>query len=161
MKPDSSPQTVIDQPRDKELRARVRLFGNLLGNVLRAQEGGQVLAAVETLRKGFIRLRSEDNPRLRARLVRAIDGLDPQLLTHVVRAFHLYFGLVNIAEQAFQHRQRRRELSSGGPLWLGSFDHTLREFRERGITPEQLQTLLDQTRYIPVFTAHQIGRAHV
>jgi phosphoenolpyruvate carboxylase len=154
MKPDTSPQPVIDQPRDKDLRARVRLFGNLLGNVLSAQEGGQVLAAVETLRKGFIRLRSEDDPRLRARLVRAIDGLDPQLLTHVVRAFHLYFGLVNIAEQSFQHRQRLRELSSGGPLWLGSFDHTLREFRQQGISPEQLQTLLDQTRYIPVFTAH-------
>ncbi|MFA7592467.1 MAG: phosphoenolpyruvate carboxylase [Thiohalobacteraceae bacterium] len=152
--PETSPQTVIDQPRDKDLRTRVRLFGDLLGNVLRAQEGGQVLAAVETLRKGFIRLRGADDARLRARLMRTIDGLDPQLLTHVVRAFHLYFGLVNIAEQAFEHRQRLRELSSGGPLWLGSFDHTLRELCDRGITPEQLQTLLDQIRYIPVFTAH-------
>ncbi|HEY9198209.1 MAG TPA: phosphoenolpyruvate carboxylase [Gammaproteobacteria bacterium] len=145
---------VIDQPRDKELRARVRLFGDLLGNVLRAQEGGQVLAAVEKLRKGFIRLREEDDPRLRARLAEVIDELDPQLLTHVVRAFNVYFSLVNIAEQTFQHRSRRRELSSGGPLWLGSFDHTLRQFGEQGITPEQLQILLDQTRYIPVFTAH-------
>ncbi len=154
MTPDSSSKLSIEQPRDKELRARVRLFGNLLGKVLSAQEGGQVLAAVETLRKGFIRLRSEDNPRLRARLVKAIAGLDPQLLTHVVRAFNVYFSLVNIAEQAFQYRQRQRELVSGGPLWLGSFDHTLRQFREQGITPDQLQTLLDQTRYIPVFTAH-------
>ncbi|MBI5462046.1 MAG: phosphoenolpyruvate carboxylase [Gammaproteobacteria bacterium] len=145
---------VISQPRDKELRARVRLFGNLLGNVLSDQESGQVLAAVEKLRKGFIRLREEDDPRLRARLLKTIDGLDPQLLTHVVRAFNVYFSLVNIAEQAFSHRERRRELSSGDPLWLGSFDHTLRQFHAQGITPEQLQTLLDQTRYIPVFTAH-------
>ena len=150
----ASKSILIDQPRDKELRARVRLFGNLLGNVLRAQEGGQVLDAVETLRKGFIRLRREDSTKLRARLVKTIANLEPQLLTHVVRAFHLYFSLVNIAEQAFSHRQRRRELASGGPLWLGSFDHTLREFREQGIAPERLQTLLDQTRYIPVFTAH-------
>ncbi|MFN2309437.1 MAG: phosphoenolpyruvate carboxylase [Gammaproteobacteria bacterium] len=154
MKSENSAPFEITQPRDKELRTRVRLFGDLLGNVLRAQEGGQVLAAVETLRKGFIELRGGDNPRLRARLVRTIDNLDPQLLTHVVRAFNVYFSLVNIAEQAFQHRQRRRELSSGGPLWLGSFDHTLRGFREQGISPAQLQTLLDQTRYIPVFTAH-------
>ena len=145
---------LIDQPRDKELRASVRLFGNLLGNVLRGQEDGQVLEAVETLRKGFIRLRREDNPKLRARLIKTIANLDPPLLTHVVRAFNVYFSLVNIAEQAFSHRQRRRELASGGPLWLGSFDHTLREFREQGIAPERLQTLLDQTRYIPVFTAH-------
>ena len=154
MTADTDTPLQIVQPRDKELRARVRLFGNLLGDVLSAQEGGQVLAAVETLRKGFIRLRGEDNPKLRARLLNAIDSLDPQLLTHVVRAFNVYFSLVNIAEQAFQHRQRRRELSSGGPLWLGSFDHSLREFRDQGIAPEQLQELLDQTRYIPVFTAH-------
>jgi len=145
---------MIDQPRDKELRSRVRLFGNLLGNVLRQHAGGQILASVETLRKGFIRLRSHDDPRLRQRLIALIDRLDPDTLTHVVRAFNVYFSLVNIAEQAFQYRQRRRELSAGGPLWLGSFDDTLREFQRQGIQPEQLRELFAQTRYIPVFTAH-------
>ncbi|BAZ93376.1 phosphoenolpyruvate carboxylase [Thiohalobacter thiocyanaticus] len=145
---------MIDQPRDKELRARVRLLGSLLGNVLRDQEGGQVLDAVETLRKGFIRLRKVDDPKLRSRLMRMIDQLNPAILTHVVRAFNVYFSLVNIAEQAFQHRQRRREVSTGKRLWLGSFDDTLRQFREQGIGPDQLQTLLDRTLYLPVFTAH-------
>ncbi len=154
MTPVTNDPNPITQPRDKELRARVRLFGDLLGNVLSAQESGLVLSAVETLRKGFIRLRQDDSPKLRARLLKLINGLDPSLLSHVVRAFNVYFSLVNIAEQTFQHRLRRRELSSGGPLWLGSFDHTLRQFREQGITPDQLQVLLDQTRYIPVFTAH-------
>ncbi|MBI5040018.1 MAG: phosphoenolpyruvate carboxylase [Gammaproteobacteria bacterium] len=154
MSPGTDHSNPIAQPRDNELRARVRLFGDLLGNVLSAQEGGQVLEAVESLRKGFIRLREEDDPRLRARLMKTIDDLDPQFLTHVVRAFNVYFSLVNIAEQTFQYRERQRELSSGGPLWLGSFDHTLRQFHAQDITPAQLQTLLDQTRYIPVFTAH-------
>lgn len=154
MNPGINDSIPISQPRDKELRARVRLFGDLLGDVLSDQESGLVLSAVETLRKGFIRLRQEDSPRLRARLLSVINGLDPQLLTHVVRAFNVYFSLVNIAEQTFQHRQRRRELSTGGPLWLGSFDHTLRQFRDQGLDTDQLQSLLDQTRYIPVFTAH-------
>ncbi len=154
MTPEQNDPTPITQPRDKELRARVRLFGDLLGNVLSDQESGLVLSAVETLRKGFIRLRGEDSPKLRARLLKVINGLDPQLLTHVVRAFNVYFSLVNIAEETFQHRQRRRELTKGGPLWLGSFDHTLRQFREQNISTDQLQMLLDQTRYIPVFTAH-------
>ncbi|WJW74898.1 phosphoenolpyruvate carboxylase [Thiohalobacter sp. IOR34] len=145
---------MIEQPRDKALRSRVRLFGNLLGEVLRDQAGGQVLAAVETLRKGFIRLRKEDDPRLRQRLMDLIDELDPAILTHVVRAFNVYFSLVNIAEQSFQHRQRRRTVSQGGPLWEGSFDHTLREFAADGIDATALQRLLDQTLYIPVFTAH-------
>ncbi len=145
---------ITPPPRDKELRSRVRLFGNLLGEVLAAQAGQDVLGAVETLRKGYIRLRKEDNPALRARLAKKIDQLDPDTLSHVVRAFNLYFSLVNIAEEAFQHKERRRHVRQGGPLWRGSFDHTLREFSEQDISAEQLQSLLDRTLYLPVFTAH-------
>ncbi len=145
---------ITPPPRDKELRSRVRLFGNLLGEVLATQAGPDVLAAVETLRKGYIRLRKEDNPALRARLAKKIDKLDPETLNHVVRAFNLYFSLVNIAEEAFQHKERRRHVRQGGPLWRGSFDHTLREFDSEGISDEQLQSLLDRTLYLPVFTAH-------
>lgn len=141
-------------PRDKELRSRVRLFGNLLGEVLASQAGPRVLGAVETLRKGYIRLRKEDNPTLRARLAKKIDQLDPDTLNHVVRAFNLYFSLVNIAEEAFQHKERRRHARQGGPLWRGSFDHTLREFHQQGINAEQLRKLLGSALYLPVFTAH-------
>ncbi|GMQ87748.1 MAG: phosphoenolpyruvate carboxylase [Gammaproteobacteria bacterium] len=146
--------SVTPPPRDKELRSRVRLFGNLLGEVLASQTGHKVLAAVETLRKGYIRLRKKDNPALRRRLANTIDKLDPATLSHVVRAFNIYFSLVNIAEEAFQHKERRRHVRMGGPLWCGSFDHTLREFHDRGINAEQIQTLLDSALYLPVFTAH-------
>ncbi|VAW80437.1 Phosphoenolpyruvate carboxylase, partial [hydrothermal vent metagenome] len=146
--------SITPPPRDKELRSRVRLFGNLLGEVLASQAGTDVLAAVETLRKGYIRLRKEDNPALRQRLARVVDNLDPATLSHVVRAFNIYFSLVNIAEEAFQHKQRRRQVRNGGPLWQGSFDHTLREFHDLGISAEQIQTLLERTQYLPVFTAH-------
>ena len=146
--------SVTPPPQDKELRSRVRLFGNLLGEVLASQAGADVLAAVETLRKGYIRLRKEDNPALRQRLARLMNVLEPTTLNHVVRAFNIYFSLVNIAEEAFQHKQRRRQVRAGGPLWAGSFDRTLREFHQLGISAEQLQTLLDRTQYLPVFTAH-------
>lgn len=139
---------------DKQLRARVKLFGNLLGNVLRDQAGNGVLAAVETLRKGYISLRKEENPRKRQRLAKIIDTLDAETLIHVLRAFNSYFSLVNIAEEAFQHRQRRRQLRAGGPLWTGSFDDALRQFQSRGIGTEQLQKLLNGLVYMPVFTAH-------
>ena len=145
---------ITPPPRDKELRSRVRLFGNLLGEVLASQAGQDVLGAVETLRKGYIRLRKEDNPPLRARLAKKIDQLDPDTLSHVVRAFNLYFSLVNIAEEAFQHKERRRHVRQGGPLWRGSFDHTLREFSDQNISAEAFQSLLERTLYLPVFTAH-------
>jgi phosphoenolpyruvate carboxylase len=145
---------VTPPARDKELRSRVRLFGDLLGQVLTAQAGEHVLHAVEALRRGYIRLRKQENPVLRARLARTLDNLDPDTLNHVVRAFNIYFSLVNLAEEAFQHRERRREVRKGGPLWYGSFDHTMREFSERGITAAQVRTLLDKALYLPVFTAH-------
>lgn len=139
---------------DKQLRTRVKLFGNLLGTVLEKQAGSQVLEAVETLRKGYINLRKKDSPRIRRKLLKFIEGLDANTLTHVVRAFSTYFSLVNIAEEAYQHRQRRRQVRAGGPLWVGSFDATLRELQEQDTSAEQLQTLLNEMAYIPVFTAH-------
>ncbi len=142
------------QPGDKLLRSRVRLFGNLLGNVLRKHAGEHILDAVEALRKGYIRLREVDNPRLRKKLATLIDDLDPDTLTSVLRAFTIYFSLVSIAEEAFNHQQRRRLVRNGGPLWTGSFKETLNSFMLEGVDAEQLQQELKQLKYIPVFTAH-------
>ena len=139
---------------DKDLRARVKLLGTLLGHVLRAQAGERALKMVETLRKGYIGLRAKDNPLKRRRLAQLIDALDPAFITHVVRAFSTYFSLVNIAEEAFQHRLRRVQVRAGGTLWVGSFDHALRQLHAQGVTAEQLQTLLDRLQFIPVITAH-------
>ncbi|WP_297476126.1 phosphoenolpyruvate carboxylase [Ferrovum sp.] len=141
-------------PNDTQLRTRVRLFGHLLGNILRTQEGSRVLTIVETLRKGYIGLRKKDNPRKRRRLEHLIESLDAETLIHVVRAFSTYFSLANLAEESFQHHIRRAEVRCGGPLWKGSFDATLQEFHAQGITAAELQSLLDKAAYIPVFTAH-------
>ncbi len=142
------------QISDKALRARVKLLGTLLGNVLRSQAGEHVFEAVETLRTGFISLRKKDNPRTRARLVDFINQLDAKTLSHVVRAFSIYFSLVNIAEEEYQHIQRRLQIRTSSPLWTGSFDDTIRQLQAQNVSPEQLQTLLNRLNYMPVFTAH-------
>jgi phosphoenolpyruvate carboxylase len=146
--------TTARQKLDAPLRARVRLFGDVLGRVLRSQEPPQVLEAVEALRRGYTALREEDDPALRARLQKLIAELPPAVLTRVVRAFAVFFSLLNIAEEAHQHHCRRQQVRSGKRLWKGSFDATLRELRAQGIQPAQLQRLLGQLQYIPVFTAH-------
>ncbi|HMQ12731.1 MAG TPA: phosphoenolpyruvate carboxylase, partial [Candidatus Competibacter phosphatis] len=141
---------------DKPLRDRVKLLGRLLGETLRDQEGRHALDAVETLRKGFIELRGRPEPALdlRERLLRFIAALNPEMLNHVIRAFNAYFNLANIAEENFQHRLRREQVRRGKSLWRGSFDETLRALRADGIDAAQLQTLLDQLCFTPVFTAH-------
>lgn len=139
---------------DKRLRSLVKQFGRLLGGVLRAQAGGRVYRAVEVLRKGFIALHKHEDPHKRAQLRRVIERLDPEMITHVVRAFNIFFSLVNIAEEVYHHHQRRRRVRAGGPLWRGSFDEALRWFKDQGVTAEELQQLLDRLHYMPVFTAH-------
>lgn len=139
---------------DQALRARVKLFGTLLGTVLRVQVGDQVFATVETLRRGFISLRKKENHFKRARLKRFIEGLNPETLEQVIRAFYTYFSLANIAEESFLQRQRGKDVQSGRAFWRGSFDATIREFFERGVPDRELQHLLNHLLYIPVFTAH-------
>ena len=140
--------------RDKELRGRVKRLGALLGHILRTQVGEHVYRHVEELRKGFIQLRKTPDEKRLARLKKRISELDPQTLRPVIRAFSIYFQLVNIAEEGFQHRQRRRLATRGGMLWRGSFDATLKEMRNAGIGPTEVAELLGQIRYMPVFTAH-------
>jgi phosphoenolpyruvate carboxylase len=88
---------------DAPLRRDVRLLGAVLGKVLVEQEGDELLEAEE-----WIRLRSRD-----ARATGDVDAvrdtvrmLPPGDQANVLRAFGLYFQLVNIAEQ--HHRLRRR-----------------------------------------------------
>ena len=150
------PQQTADNARsDKDLRTRVKLLGRLLGNVLTKHEDPRVFKSVEKLRKGFIQLRKQDNPAKRAKLIAHIDSLPPPIIEQVIRAYSIYFSLVNIAEEDFQHRQRRRKIRKTGHAdWKGSFYQTLQEFKQQGIEKEQLQTLLNRLSYQPVFTAH-------
>jgi len=138
---------------DKKLRARVKLLGNVLGNILRSQAGGRVFVAVEALRKGYISLREKDSPARREQLSRLIGKTDHVTLTHIVRAFSTYFSLVNIAEEDFLHQERRR-LSRSGVNWRGDFNDTLHELFADGIDADQVQFMLDRLSYVPVITAH-------
>ena len=142
------------QAYDKHLRSRVKLFGNLLGNVLQEHAGEKIYDVVETLRKGFIKLRKEPQKALKEKLNTLIDNLDPETTSHVLRAFNIYFKLINIAEESHYHHVRRMMVKQEKPLWEGSFSHTLTQFITDGLQAEDLQSLLDQMLYLPVFTAH-------
>lgn len=139
---------------DKDLRAHVRFLVNLLGEVIAEQSGDEVYQAVEQLRKGFIKLRKEDDAELRQTLKDKIESLDEFTLREVIRAFNLYFSLVNTAEEAYHHHNRQIQLRNGGNLWHGSFLDTLTQFKNEGVSLEQLQQLLGKLVYMPVFTAH-------
>jgi phosphoenolpyruvate carboxylase len=139
---------------DSVFRARVKLLGHLLGDVISSQSGAEVLQTIERLRRGFIKLRQHPDPVRKERLKRLIAKLSPDALQPVIRAFNIYFQLVNTAEESFQHRQRRKVAAQGGVLWKGSFDACMRELHKMHVDPDELQDLFEEIRYMPVFTAH-------
>jgi len=139
---------------DDHLRAQVKLLGTLLGQVLLQFAGEDVFDAVETLRRGFSELHQQEDQQRRTELMAIIDAMPAGKVELVVRAFSSYFMLVNVAEESFAHRNRRRMLSHGMALWEGSFDRTLADLKAQGISVNTLQNMLDRLHYAPVFTAH-------
>ncbi|MPQ76916.1 phosphoenolpyruvate carboxylase [Hydrogenovibrio sp. JE_KL2] len=140
--------------RDKQLRSRVKLLGSLLGEVIETQVGKDILNAVEKLRKGYIKLHDNEDPVLRAELKAFIEEQNPEDLILIIRAFNLYFSLVNLAEEEHQFHERQSQLKSDGPLWMGSVLNTIEEFKKDGLTADEVKTLIGKLNYIPVFTAH-------
>ncbi len=140
--------------RDKQLRSRVKLLGSLLGEVIETQVGKSTLDAVEKLRKGYIKLHKEDDPKLRQELKQFIEEQSPESLILIIRAFNLYFSLVNLAEEEHQYHERQSQLKSDGPLWMGSVLNTISEFKQEGLSAQEVEKLINKLCYIPVFTAH-------
>lgn len=140
--------------RDKQLRSRVKLLGSLLGEIIETQVGKDILDAVEKLRKGYIKLHEAENEELRLELQEFIESQSPEDLILIIRAFNLYFSLVNLAEEEHQFHERKSQLKSDGPLWMGSFLNTIGEFKQEGLTAEEVEKLINELDYMPVFTAH-------
>lgn len=139
---------------DDHLRAQVKLLGTLLGQVLLQFAGEDVFDTVETLRRGFAELHQQEDQARRTELMALIDALPPEKIELVVRGFTSYFMLVNVAEESFAHRNRRRMLSHGMSLWEGSFDRTVGELKAQGLTASAFQEMASRLHFAPVFTAH-------
>ena len=140
--------------RDKKLRSRVKLLGTLLGEVIESQVGKPILDSVEKLRKGYIQLHEQADEKLSKELQAYIDTQSPEQISLIIRAFNLYFSLVNLAEEEHQYHERRSQFKTDGPLWMGSVLNTIGDFKKEGLTAEEVETIINKLEYIPVFTAH-------
>src|SRR6266542_2629129 len=93
---------------DRPLRRDVRWLGRLLGEVLIDCEGEEFFLLEERVRKLAISRRRgprEQRGTSERALVELLASLSPQQAEPVIRAFSLYFRLLNLAEQ--HHRIRR------------------------------------------------------
>jgi phosphoenolpyruvate carboxylase len=121
------------------LAAEVRLLGALLGQVITEQAGTELFELVERVRKRMIALRRADDPLEREQLADELASLDLDRAEAVIRAFSLYFQLVNLAEERQRVRAlaRRARASRSGVLDRSLAD-AVRRLRRLGRTDDEL-----------------------
>ena len=141
---------------DREaLSADIHLLGNVLGETIQRLAGDDVFALVEELRASAKSLRAAPSLDDARRLCDRLAALDLHELRGLIRAFSVYFDLVNLAEQEARVRALRAQAieSAEGPL-AESPESALRELRARGIDADQIAEHLERALVCPVFTAH-------
>jgi phosphoenolpyruvate carboxylase len=138
-----------------QLAAEVRLLGSLLGQVIAEQAGVELFELVERVRKRMIALRRRDDPTERERLADELGALDLDAAEAVIKAFSLYFQLVNLAEE--QHRVRtlrRRARGARNGVLDDSVAEAVDDLRRLGRSDRELDGLVARLQISPVLTAH-------
>src|SRR5512144_3052699 len=141
--------------RDR-LSEQIHLLGDLLGQTIVEQEGQPLFELVEEVR-GLAKAHRAGDEAAGERLLRRIESLPLPESRGVVKAFATYFQLVNLAEEqervrVLRRREREAHASSGAAT--ETIASAVRELRESGRSPDEVQALLDRLLVMPVFTAH-------
>jgi len=158
--------------KDAPLRRDIRMLGDALGRAILLHDGSNVFNTEEILRLYCKRLR-DCSERLAvaaepeySQLTEEIDALDKNIrdiveqcdldtAIDVIRAFTVYFHLVNTAEQ--HHRIRRRhvyEIAESPIAQSGSLAALMEYFQHHNLDSSTIQELLHRLSIELVFTAH-------
>src|SRR5918998_838864 len=149
------PPGVGFEPKDEPLRRDINLFGRVLGQVIVEQEGKGLFGAEEEIRLLCKRLRFDYDPELDERLRKRVERMGAEDLGRIVRAFSVYFQLVNIAERYHRIRRRRQyESSPENPPQRASLRSALARLKKEGLGGEDLGHILEGLNLSLVLTAH-------
>ena len=137
------------------LRRDVKKLGNMLGEVLVNQAGEELLETVERIRKMAKSLREEYNDELHGKLKSEIASLDLPTRKQVIRAFTVFFHLINVAEQNFKIRRRRQyQLEESWITQPLSIEHAVEFLKENQVDADALLKVLNTLSLELVTTAH-------
>ena len=139
--------------KDQPLREDVRMLGSLVGELVREQEGEEMLELVESVRQTSIARRVEE-PGADEQLTRLLSHRSTDTAEILVRAFSVWFQLVNLAERVHRIRRKRDYLREQDKVQAGSLEDALQLLKEQGVSLEDVERFLPSLRIEPVFTAH-------
>ncbi len=126
----------------------VATLGRCLGTVIREQEGERFFALLERVRTRTkaLREKNQDGAAMQAEL----GVTDLTDAGHLVRAFSIYFQLINLAEE----HDRVRKLGRREGVRPESLEAALLALRDAGMGAEAVRTMLRRTDLGLTFTAH-------
>ena len=140
-------------PRHSPLREDIHTLGGMLGEVLLEQGGQALFERVEQDRLAAIDWRAHDAGV--ESLAMRVRGRAPEQARDLVRAFSMWFQLVNIAEKVHRIRRRREYFQQDGDRpQPGGVEDALAELKSQGLTLPEVLKLLEQLSIEPILIAH-------
>ncbi|MDR7002352.1 phosphoenolpyruvate carboxylase [Neobacillus niacini] len=137
------------------LRRDVKLLGQMLGEILINHGGVELFDKVEKIRNMCKSLRTEYEEETYSALKKEISTLNNPMRMQVVRAFSMYFHLINAAEQNHRIRRRRQyQLQAESNVQPASIESAVLSLKENHISKEVIQEVLKTLSLELVITAH-------
>lgn len=137
------------------LRRDVKLLGQMLGEILVNHVGTELFDKVEKIRMMCKSLRNEYDKEIYLDLKEEIANLSSPMRRQIIRAFSMYFHLINAAE--LNHRIRRRRqyhLQDDKNVQPASIESAVLSLKENNIDVEIIQNVLNSLSLELVITAH-------
>lgn len=137
------------------LRRDVKLLGQILGEILVSHGGTELFDKVEKIRLMCKTLRTHFDNEIYSELKEEIANLNSPMRRQVIRAFSMYFHLINIAEQNHRIRRRRQyQLEDDSIVQPDSIESAILSLKENNINEDMIQEVLNKLSLELVITAH-------
>ena len=137
------------------LRRDVKLLGNILGEILINHGGSALFDKVEKIRLMCKTLREHFDQSIYDALKEEISSLDAPMRKQVIRAFSMYFHLINAAELNHRIRRRRQyQLEDETIVQPASIESAILSLKENNIEEDVIQDTLNTLSLELVITAH-------
>ncbi|MBS0261384.1 MAG: phosphoenolpyruvate carboxylase [Planctomycetes bacterium] len=144
----------LDQRARRTLSSDIRMLGTTLGTAIRRLAGESAYENVESLRAATKMLRECPSTEAAARLRDQLAQFDLTTLRTLIRAFSIYFDLINLAEQRVRLRVLRWQAQESSRPAADGFESALLQLKDAGVPGSKIAELLQRGLIAPVFTAH-------
>ncbi|MDE2222897.1 MAG: phosphoenolpyruvate carboxylase [Candidatus Omnitrophica bacterium] len=141
-------------PSQNQLRQDIRFLTRLLTEIIREQEGEDLLLKIEEIRTLAQEIRDKRESLMIESQKKLIRSLSLDEAYKVARAFTIYFQMVNIAEEVQRIRRLRDYERSPDVFHEMSLKKLFKDLMEEGYSPKQILDFLSSCDIGPVLTAH-------